>query len=369
MTSSFHESPWIPVGIVGAGPVGLFAAFACGMQGLSCGLMDILGAPGGQCAHLYGEKMIYDIPGHVAITGQDLTNALCAQIEPFSPQWFLGHHVVSMEKTPEGFVVQVRQGNEEKYLKYRALFLCSGLGSFMPKKPPLENIQEFENISVFYNVTQKEMFSQKEVLIAGGGDSALDWALHLAPVAKKIHLVHRREQFRAQPHLLDAVEPLKERGQLVVHAPYQLKALKGQEGQLEAVVLSHGKTEEEKILPVNAMVCCFGLEHNNEGLSSWPLWRQAPLGLSALGLENSDPENENFPYNPKDGIPINPTTAQTAIEGIYAAGDGVSYNHKKKLIATGFAEAYQGAYHIRHYLFPHEIQRFVHSTTQGVKKL
>lgn len=367
-----EEKKWLSVGIVGAGPVGLFAAFACGMQGLSCGIMDVLETPGGQCSHLYGEKMIYDIPAHVAISGADLTHQLCEQIKPFHPQWFLEHSVISMEKTPEGFVVETLHKGEKKYLYYKSLFLCSGLGSFIPKKPPLEHLEDFEEKSVFYHVKKGEFFQDKRILIAGGGDSALDWILHLAPFAKELHLVHRREQFRAQHHLLASIKPLQESGKLVVHAPYQLSSLQGTQGQLESIELLHLKDQQKKTIPLEAMICCFGLEHNNKDLYSWPLWNHPPLGVSEEIYRNKTQESieDGFLYgHPKDGIPINPTTAQTSIKGIYAAGDGAVYPYKKKLIATGFSEAYQGSYHIRSYLFPEETPRFVHSTTKGAPSL
>src|SRR5271156_492107 len=225
------------VAIIGAGPIGLFAVFELGLLDIRCHLIDILPKPGGQCAELYPEKPIYDIPGFPVISGQGLVDNLMKQIHPFGPKFHLGEIVERMEVlgTPEQPLFRVGTDND-KTIEAKALFIAAGGGSFQPKKPPLPGLDAYENTSVFYSVRKMEHFRGRRVVVVGGGDSALDWVLNLHPVASRVTLIHRRDAFRAAPHSVNAMRELVHEGKMDFVLG-QVSGLSGEDGALSALTI------------------------------------------------------------------------------------------------------------------------------------
>src|SRR5580658_3280322 len=217
------------VAIIGAGPVGLFAVFECGMLEMKCHVFDALDMAGGQCAALYPEKPIYDIPGYPRIDAALLVDRLAEQAEPFAPTYHLGHPVTGLERTLDGFVVTNAAGER---VAARAVVIAAGGGAFGPNRPPIPGIEAFEGKSVFYLVRRREDFRGKRIVIAGGGDSAVDWALSLAELAERVMVVHRRDKFRAAPQSLARLAQLAESGRVELVIPYQLARLEGDGGRL-----------------------------------------------------------------------------------------------------------------------------------------
>lgn len=339
MAKMSHAPIHTKVLIIGGGPIGLFAVFMCGMMRLKCCLIDALPTLGGQCQALYPDKPIYDIPGMPAVDAQDLVRNLCAQMAPFEPQVFLNERAEDLSRDEQGqWHVKT---NFQRHFIASSLILCCGGGAFTPKRPPLENIESFEGQSVFYCVPRDYPFQGKHIVIAGGGDSAVDWALLLAPHAEQLHIVHRRAQFRAQEHSLAHLESLVAAKKIILHTPYQLHSLQGEQGKLSHVTIQDF-SGECRTLKADYLLPFFGM-HTDLG----------PLGTWGLELENQR-------------IKINPTTGQTNLPGIYAAGDIAIYPNKLKLIMTGFAEVGQIAYHLKSYLFPDQFVSFQHSTSQGI---
>ncbi len=326
------------VAIIGAGPVGLFAVFECGMLGMRCAVFDVLDRPGGQCAALYPEKPIYDIPGHPEIAAADLIDRLAEQAAPFAPRYHLGAAVERLEQLPGGgFRVATRHIAVES----RAVIIAAGVGAFGPNRPPLENIEEFEGTSVFYLVTRREELRGKRVVIAGGGDSAVDWALALAGVAAQVMVVHRRAKFRAAPESARRLEALASEGRIELVIPFQLHAIEGARGQLSAVVAADldGTTRR---LEADVLLPFFGLSQNLGPIAEW-----------GLALD-------------RHHIAVEPATSMTSARGIFAVGDIATYPGKLKLILSGFAEAALAAHAIHPLLHPGEALHFEYSTTKGV---
>jgi thioredoxin reductase (NADPH) len=326
------------VAIIGAGPVGLFAVFECGMLGLDCQVIDALDAVGGQCTALYPEKPIYDIPGLPEVAAEDLIRQLEAQAAPFKPVYHLGQQVTGLARAGEGWQLTTSAGRE---IAAKAVIIAGGVGAFGPNKPPLRGIEAYEGSSVFYLVTQKELFRGRRVVIAGGGDSALDWALVLADIAEHVMVVHRREKFRAAPDSVAKLHALAEEGKIDLVVPYQLKALDGDGERLSAVIVATLDGEERR-LEADALLPFFGLSMNLGPIADWGL--------------NLD----------KNHIVIDQATAATSQPGIFAIGDIASYPHKLKLILTGFAEAASAAHAIFPLVHPGEALHFEYSTTKGV---
>ena len=327
--------------IIGAGPVGLFAVFECGMLKLSCHVVDTLDAVGGQCAALYPEKPIYDIPAWPAIDGLDLVKQLETQAEPFSPTYHLGQQVtqvVPQDDEMPGWQVTTSTGNK---ITCKAIIIAAGCGAFGPNRPPLAGIEAYEGSSVHYMVTRKEAFRDKRVVIAGGGDSAVDWALALADITKQLYVVHRRPKFRAAPDSIDKLHALADAGKLELVIPYQLEGLKGEGSQLSAVVVKtlDGDT---RTLEADALLPFFGLAMELGPIAGWGL--------------NLD----------KNLIAVDPSTCATNQPGIFAIGDIVTYPNKLKLILCGFSEAAMAAHAIRAHIYPGEALHFEYSTTKGV---
>ena len=252
--------------IIGAGPVGLFAVFELGLYDLKCHLIDILDRPGGQCAELYPEKPIYDIPAWPEISGQALTDRLMEQIAPFSPEFHFNRMVTGFRKLDNGrFEVETDEG---ELFHAHAVVIAAGGGSFQPKRPPVPGIEAYEGSSVFYSVRRMEEFRDKDLLIVGGGDSALDWTLNLQPVAKSVTLVHRRPDFRAAPDSVNKMFAMREEGKINFEVG-QVTGLKGADGQLEAATIKGPDGETE--IACNRILPFFGLTMKLGPIADWGL--------------------------------------------------------------------------------------------------
>jgi len=297
--------------IIGAGPTGLFTVFEAGLLKLKCHLIDSLPMPGGQCAEIYPKKPIYDIPSHPEILAGDLIKNLEAQIAPFQPGYTLGEHAVSIEKTEEDqFVVTTDQGTQHQA---PVVAIAGGLGTFEPRKPPLENLEFFETKGVNYIIKDPEYYRNKKIVIAGGGDSALDWTIFLEPIASSVTLVHRRNEFRGALDSVDKVQELKNAGRIHLITPAEVTALKGKD-KLEGITITReGATED---LVCDVFIPLFGLTPKLGPIANWGL----EIEKNAIKVDNS------LDY-------------QTNIPGIYAIGDVNTYPGKLKLILCGFHEA------------------------------
>ena len=305
-----EETITTDVVVIGAGPVGLFAVFELGLLDMKVHLIDILDRPGGQCAELYPEKPIYDIPGLPMVTGQDLTDRLMEQAAPFNPQFHFNEQVEQVEKQADGSWLVVTDGG----MKFNAkvIVIAAGGGSFQPKRPPIPGIEEYEGKSVFYAVKKMENFRDKKVLISGGGDSALDWTINLQPIAKSMQLIHRRDGFRAAPASVNEMHKLVDEGKMKFHIG-QVTKLHGANGQLEgATVQLNDKSEVE--IECDTLLPFFGLTMKLGPIANW--------GLNL---------NENL-------IPVDVSTFETSTPGIFAVGDINTYPGKLKLILSGFHE-------------------------------
>lgn len=327
--------------IIGAGPVGLFAVFQCGMQDLSCHVIDSLSEIGGQCTALYPEKPIYDIPGFPVVKAADLIAGLEEQAYKFKPVYHLSQKVIEIKRfSNDTFLVVGEKGTQ---IECRAIIIAAGGGSFGPNRPPLEDLEAFEGQSVFYTVRDPCQFKGKDVVIAGGGDSAVDWAIVLSDIAKSVKLLHRRPKFRAAKHAVEQLECLVGAGKIELLVPYQLSALQGEAGMLSSIhivdIEGHKKDIEADIL-----LSFFGLSMDPGPIEGWGLDMQ-----------------ENY-------IVVDPTTCQTSKKGVYAIGDIAIYPNKQKLILTGFSEAAQTVQDIYKHLNPDEERHFEYSTTRFARK-
>jgi thioredoxin reductase (NADPH) len=331
------------VAIIGAGPVGLFAVFQSGMLGLSCVVIDSLPEIGGQCTALYPEKPIYDIPGFPSVAAGDLIARLEVQAAPFKPQYYLGQTVDALEKVAnsDNYRIMTSSGVE---LHTKTVIIAAGGGAFGPNRPPLSELEKYEGKSVFFMVRRRDDFRGKRVVIAGGGDSAVDWALSLSDVAQSITMIHRRDQFRAAPESVGRMRALAAAGKIDIVVPYQLHALQGQNGQLTGVVISTLEGEE-RIIAADILLPFFGLATSLGPIAAW-----------GLDLQHHH-------------ILVDQRTSETSLPGIYAIGDIAAYSNKLKLILTGFAEAAQAAHAIYKRLHPDRELHMEYSTTKGVPDL
>mgnify|MGYP006356406907 CR=1 FL=1 len=324
--------------IIGAGPVGLFAAFQAGMLGMRCAVIDALEFVGGQCSALYPEKPIYDIPAYPKISGQNLIEQLKAQAAPFNPEYYLNQQVISCIKTDNGFDVTTSKGIT---ISAKVVIIAGGCGAFGPNRPPLGGIEQYEGKSIFYAVHRIEDFRGKRIAIAGGGDSAIDWTLSLAEVAEKIYLIHRRDKFRAAPESQRRLNELVLESKVEMVVPYQLSALEGSDGYLNAVVVEDMKGGIRK-LDANILLPFFGLKMSLGPILDW-----------GLNIESHHITVENSHY-------------ETNIPGIYAVGDIASYSGKIKLILTGFAECASALHHAYSKVFDGKALHFQYSTSKGL---
>lgn len=324
--------------VVGAGPVGLFAVFECGMVKLNCHVVDALDAVGGQCAALYPEKPIYDVPGHPSILAADLIERLKEQAAPFAPTYHLGRQVVGLDRDGEGWRCTLSDGT---VIATKAVIIAAGGGAFGPNRPPLDGIEAYEGKGVAYFVTRREDYRGKRVVIAGGGDSAVDWAISLAEVAEKVMVVHRRPKFRAAPESEARLKALAEAGSIELVVPYQLHGLEGDNGRLSAVVVATLDGETRR-LGADALLPFFGLATDLGPIAQW-----------GLNMDRSQ-------------ITVEAASMATNAPGILAAGDVCTYPGKLKLILAGFAEAARAAHTAHAIAHPGEALHFEHSTTSGV---
>lgn len=326
------------VAIIGAGPVGLFAVFECGMLNMRAQVIDALDVVGGQCVALYPEKPIYDIPGYPRIGAAELIERLAEQAAPFAPVYHMGQRVEALAREGEDWRLTTSAGAQ---LRARAIIIAAGVGAFGPNRPPLARLAEFEGKSVFYVVTKREDFRGKRVVIAGGGDSAIDWTLSLVEVAARVMVVHRRDKFRAAPENVRKVHELAAAGKLDLVIPYQLEALEGASGKLDSVIVKD-LDGASKRLPADALLAFFGLAMNLGPIAAWGL--------------NLD----------RNHVKVDPATCASSAPGVFAIGDIATYPGKLKLILSGFAEAAAAAHAIYPLAHPGEALHFEYSTTKGI---
>lgn len=323
--------------IIGAGPAGLFAVFQLGMAGARCHVADVLEHAGGQCVELYPGKPIFDIPAHPRITGQELAARLVEQAAPFEPVYHFGESADALERLDDGrFAVRMASG---KVFHARVVVIAAGGGAIQPKKPPLRGIEAFEGVSVFYAVKDKEAFRGRDVMIAGGGDSALDWAIELAPIARGLTLIHRREEFRAAPETVRRMRALVAAGKMDFRLG-QMRELIGEGGALRAVKAAHGGETFE--IPADRLLLFFGLTNKLGPIAKW--------GLEMEGGR----------------IVVNTENFETSLPGVFAIGDVCVYPGKLKLILSGFHEAALMAQKAIGHVQPERHHAFVHSTSSDI---
>jgi len=321
--------------IVGAGPVGLFAVFELGLLDIRAHLVDILDKIGGQCAELYPEKPIYDIPGLPKVSAQGLVDNLMEQIKPFDPQFHLNEMVETIEKIGDpGFRVTTDAGT---VFECKVIVVAAGGGSFQPKRPPIPGVEAYEAKSVHYAVRQMEVFRGKRLLIAGGGDSALDWTLNLAPVASHITLLHRRQEFRAAPDSVNKMLALVEAG-TIDFVVGQETALEGTDGQVSAAIVKRNDGSSVSIA-CDAILPFFGLTMKLGPVANWGIALQDNL------------------------IPVETASFETDVPGIFAIGDINTYPGKLKLILSGFHEGALMAQKAHRYVYPDKRLTFQYTTS------
>lgn len=325
--------------IIGAGPVGLFTVFEAGLLKLHCHIVDALPQPGGQLSEIYPKKPIYDIPGFAHILAEDLVKNLMEQIAPFKPGFTLGERAEKLERLEDNsFKITTNKGTE---INAPVIAIAAGLGSFEPRKPPIDNIDHFEDHGVEYFIKNPEVYRKKRVVLAGGGDSALDWTIYLADVADEVYLVHRRSGFRGAPDSVEKVKELSESGRIKLITEAQVVGLNGN-GKLNEVVIQHDK-EGQIIVPTDHFVPLFGMAPKLGPLQEW-------------GLELE-----------KDGIVVDTLDYSTNVPGIYAIGDINTYPGKLKLILCGFHEATLMCQSAFKYIYPDKKLSFKYTTVNGVQ--
>jgi thioredoxin reductase (NADPH) len=326
--------------IVGAGPVGLFAVFELGLLGIRCEIVDSLSHPGGQCTELYPDKPIYDIPALPVCGAQELIDRLLQQIKPFSAGFHLGQEVVEVTRQAGGrFDVVTAAGTR---FDAGSIIIAGGLGSFQPRRLLVPEAERFEGRQVHYRVRRAEEFHGQDVVIAGGGDSALDWALEFCGKARSLALVHRREEFRAQPASVARMKQLAAEGRLR-HLVGTIQSLAVQGERLSGVrVLLPGKSTVD--LPCDQVLACFGLHPKLGPIANW-----------GLALE-------------KKALRVDTEKFQTSEPGIFAVGDINTYAGKKKLILSGFHEAALAAFGVQHHVYPEKRQFLQYTTTSPIMR-
>jgi thioredoxin reductase (NADPH) len=322
--------------IIGGGPCGLFAVFELGLLDIGCAVIDILDRPGGQCAELYPEKPIYDIPGLPYVTGQELVDRLMEQIKPFKAQFHFNQMVTELKQVGgEGFELKTDGG---LVFHCKVVVIAAGGGSFQPKKPPIPGIDAFEGKSVFYSVRKIEAFRNRDVLIVGGGDSALDWTLNLQPVARSLTLLHRRDDFRAAPDSVNKMRAMVKDRKMDFKLG-QVTGLSGKEGELRSVEIKG--PEGSFAINADRMLPFFGLTMKLGPVASW--------GINL---------HENL-------IPVDTAKFETSVRGLFAIGDINSYPGKLKLILSGFHEAALMAQEAFHVINPGEKLLFQYTTSSS----
>ena len=329
--------------IIGAGPVGIFAVFELGLLDVKTHMVDILDKVGGQCAELYPEKPIYDIPGMPKVSAQGLVDGLMLQSQPFNPQIHLNEMVESIERVGDPLFRVATNGG--KVFEAKVIVIAAGGGSFQPKRPPIPGIEEYEKKSVHYAVRRMDEFRGKKVLIAGGGDSALDWTLNLAPIAGRLTLLHRRPEFRAAPDSVNKMKALVD-DKKIDFVMGQATAVEGSDGQLSKVIVK--KTDGQSVdIACDAVLPFFGLTMKLGPIANWGLRLNEEL------------------------IPVDTEAFETSEKGIFAVGDINTYAGKLKLILSGFHEAALMARRASHYVYPDKkfVFQYTTSSTSLQKKL
>lgn len=330
------------IAIVGAGPVGLFAIFECGLLKMRCHLIDYLPQAGGQLTEIYPKKPIYDIPGYPIVMAQELVDHLLKQAEPFKPGFTFGERIESLDKRGEGdFLLTTNMGSQ---IHSKVVVIAGGLGCFEPRKPETEGLTNFENgKGVAYMVLDPEKFRDKKIVLAGGGDSALDWAIFLAPIAKELTLIHRSESFRGAPDSVSKVMQLANDKKINLLLNTNLSKVTGN-GHLEKVEVQNAKTKESQIIEVDDLIPLFGLS-----------LKLGPIEKCNLQID-------------KNAIEVNTEDYSTNIPGIYAIGDINTYKNKLKLILCGFHEAALMSHSAYKYMNPGVKYTMKYTTVNGVNE-
>ena len=328
--------------IVGAGPVGLFAVFEAGLLKMRCHLVDYLPQVGGQLSEIYPKKPIYDIPGYPSILAQELIENLIKQIEPFKPSYTLGERIETLEKKGEGdFVLLTNLGTK---IQAKAVIIAGGLGCFEPRKPDVVDLEKFENgKGVNYMILDPEKFKGSNMVIAGGGDSALDWTIFLSDICSELTLVHRSESFRGAPDSVNKVMQLAEKGKIKLLLNTNILSVSGND-VLEKVELINIKTQEKNTIKTDYLIPLFGLSPKLGPIENWGL--------------NLD----------KNAIEVNTEDYSTCVSGIYAIGDINTYKNKLKLILCGFHEAALMSHSVYKYINPGIKYTMKYTTVQGVNE-
>lgn len=324
------------VAIIGAGPIGLFAAFECGIMGLSSHIFDNLDYIGGQCNALYSQKPIYDIPAHPKILAADLIENLKQQIERYNPNYHLGKKVEKIIKLDNLF--KIERENEKPTL-VSAIIIAAGKGFFNPTKLPFDNIKNFEKKSILYKVEDKYAFKNKKVVITGGGDSAVDWAIELSKIGASVSIVHRRNKFRCALDSENTLKKMVEKGSIKMHIPYAIKGVIGEKDQISKVIINDldgnkNEIEADYLLAFYGISSCLG-----------------PINDWGLNIDDSQ-------------IVVDPATCMSNVPGIFAIGDIAKYPGKLKLILSGFSEGAMAAHAIYKLIYPNRPIHFEHSTTK-----
>jgi thioredoxin reductase (NADPH) len=328
------------IAIIGAGPVGLFAIFECGLLKLRCHLVDYLPQPGGQLSEIYPKKPIYDIPGFPTILAQELVDNLMKQAEPFKPGFTLGERIEKLEKKGDrDFILETNLGTK---IHAKAIVIAGGLGCFEPRKPEVAGLEDFEDgKGVNYMILDPEHYRDKRMVLAGGGDSALDWAIFLANVAKEVTLVHRSESFRGAPDSVNKVMSLAKEGKINLLLNSNLASVSGN-GHLDTVAVLNTKTKETISINTDYLIPLFGLSPKLGPMEHWGL--------------NID----------KSAIEVNTDDYSTNIEGVWAIGDINTYKNKLKLILCGFHEASLMSHSAYKYINPGVKYTMKYTTVNGV---
>ena len=325
--------------VIGAGPVGLFAIFEAGLLKMRCHLIDYLPQVGGQLSEIYPKKPIYDIPGYPTVLAQELVDKLMEQAAPFHPTFTLGERVESIQRQEDGSFIL--ESNEGTHIHAKVICIAGGLGCFEPRKPDISNLVEFENKGVDYIVKDPEKYRGKRVVIAGGGDSALDWAMFLADVCAEISLVHRGEMFRGAPDSADKVKQLDAEGRLKLHLNSNVTGLAG-DGKIETITITN-KAGEETVTEADYYLPLFGLSP-----------KLGPIGNWGLNID-------------KNAIIVDTKDYSTGVPGIYAIGDINTYPGKLKLILSGFHEAALMVHSAFEIVNPNKKASLKYTTVNGIQ--
>ena len=324
--------------IIGAGPTGLFTVFEAGLLGLKCHIIDSLVKPGGQCSEIYPNKPIYDIPAYPEIMAGDLIHKLLDQIKPFDPEYTMGESAVELKKSDGEFIITTDKNTK---IKGKVVAIAGGLGNFEPRKPNLENIDKYEENGLVYKIINKDDFKDKNVVISGGGDSALDWTLELSKIAKKVTLIHRRNEFRGAVESVKQIQKLKDKSIVDVITPAQLVAINGRD-KVESIDL---KVNEEIVtIETDFIIPLYGLIPKMNIFKDWGL----NIEKNAISVNNA------LDYS-------------TNIKGIYAIGDINHYPGKLKLILSGFHEAAVMCHSAYNYINPDKKNILKYTTVSGIK--